>query len=378
MNICFIAYMYPSKYDTSSFAFVKQLVDAIAAKGHNCYVMAPFNMSHYRRVTQIKDVYRVEKGQVTVYRPAYFSFSNWHLGKFYPSTWFHKRAIKKAFRMLKIKPDLIYGHFWSSGYDGYYYARNNNIPLFVASGESDISRLFKPVPDLNCFREYVCGVICVSSKNRDESISLGLTMPDKCGVFPNAVNANLFHKRDKIECREQLGLPKDVFIVAFVGGFIERKGPQRVADALNMVKDVKSVFIGKGEQEPNCKGILFKGAMPHERVPIYLNAADCFVLPTLHEGCCNAVVEAMACGLPIISSNLPFNWDVLDDTNSIMVDPNSINEIAEAIRTLKEDEKKRSVLAQGALQKAKELTIDKRSEAIMNFIEDRLNRLKRE
>jgi glycosyltransferase involved in cell wall biosynthesis len=371
MNICFITYMYPGKHDTSSFAFVKQLVDSIAKEGHHCHVLAPFNISHYRRLSQTKEEYNCGKGKVTVYRPGYLSFSNWHIGKFYPSSWSHNIATKKAFRMLEVKPDVIYGHFWSAGYDGFEYAKANSIPLFVASGESEISKLFSPKPDLKEFSDYVRGVICVSSKNREESIQLGLTTVDKCEVFPNAVNAELFHKRDKLECRKQLGLSKDDFIVAFVGWFNERKGPLRVADAIRRVGETKSIFIGKGEQDPQCDGIVFKGALPHEQVPVYLGAADCFVLPTLHEGCCNAVVEAMACGLPIVSSNLPFNWDVLDETNSIMVNPNSIEEIASAIRTLRDDVNKRKLLAEDALKKAESLTITQRAKEILRFIEEK-------
>ena len=134
----------------------------------------------------------------------------------------------------------------------------------------------------------------------------------------------------------------------------------------------EALFIGKGEQEPHCDNILFKGALPHDQVPLYLNAADVFVLPTLHEGCCNAVVEAMACGLPVVSSNLPFNWDVLDDTNSIMIDPNNIDEIAAAILTLRDNNNQRKALSKGALLKASSLTIDQRAEAIVEFMESKL------
>lgn len=374
MNLCFITYKYPGKHNTSDYAFVKQLVDAIAQLGHHCLVVAPFNISHYRKLSENKEEYTCGKGKVTVYRPGYLSFSTFHIGKFYPSTWTHKKALKKAFKMMDVRPDAIYGHFWNSAYSGYEYAKTNNIPLFVATGESEINKLFSFPNDQKAFSDYVSGVICVSSKNRDESISLGLTTAEKCAVFPNAVNAELFKKLDKEQCREQLNLPQDAFIIAFVGWFIERKGPQRVAEAIKQTqgKPVYSLFIGKGEQEPHCDNILFKGALPHDQVPLYLNAADVFVLPTLHEGCCNAVVEAMACGLPVISSNLPFNWDVLDETNSIMTDPNNVDEIAAAILTLRDNHDQRKVLSKGALLKASSLTIDQRAEAIVEFMESKL------
>lgn len=374
MNLCIITYKYPGKHNTSDYAFVKQLVDAIVRLGHECHVIAPFNISHYHKLSKNKEEYCCGEGKVTVYRPGYISFSTFHIANFYPSEWSHRRAIKKAFRMLKKCPDAIYGHFWNSAYSGYEYAKTNDIPLFVATGESEIQKLFSFPKDQKAFSDYVSGVICVSSKNRDESIELGLTTAEKCAVFPNAVNAELFKKLDKEQCREQLNLPQDAFIIAFVGWFIERKGPQRVAEAIKRIqgKPVYSLFIGKGEQEPHCDNILFKGALSHDKVPLYLNAADVFVLPTLHEGCCNAVVEAMACGLPVISSNLSFNWDVLDETNSIMTDPNNVDEIAAAILTLRDNHDQRKALSKGALLKASSLSIDQRAEAIVDFMESKL------
>ena len=183
----------------------------------------------------------------------------------------------------------------------------------------------------------------------------------------------------RLSCREQLGLPQDAFIVSFVGWFIERKGPVRVSNAIKLIhgKPVYSLFIGKGEnggekQIPDCDNILFKGLLPHDQLPEYLNAADVFVLPTLHEGCCNAVVEAMACGLPIISSNRSFNWDVLNESNSIMIDPTNVQEIAQAIQELRDNEQKRELLSKGALEMAKKLTIEKRAQGIVDFIQSKI------
>lgn len=374
MKICFITQKYPGKHNQSDYAFVKQLVDAISALGNDCYVVCPFNVFHYRSTSLKREHYSVGKGNVMVLRPWYYSFSNKNRFLRKLGSMFHKRALQKAFSMLPSVPDVIYGHFWHSAYEGYEFAKKNDIPLFVASGESEINRLFSIPKDLENFSDYVSGVICVSSKNRDESIDLGLTTSEKCDVFPNAVNAVLFHKRDKVVCRQQLGLPHNEFIIVFVGWFNERKGSQRVAEAINRVGGVKSIFIGKGDKEPQCDGILFKGALPHDQVPLYLGAADCFVLPTLAEGCCNAVVEAMACGLPVISSNLPFNWDVLDESNSIMVDPNNIEEIADAIQRLRDNSVLRDSLTTGALHKAESLTIEQRAKAISEFIESKINK----
>ena len=113
--------------------------------------------------------------------------------------------------------------------------------------------------------------------------------------------------------------------------------------------------------------------MPHREISKYLNAADVFVLPTLHEGCCNAIIEAMACGLPIISSNKSFNWDILDESNSLLIDPLNENEIFEAIKTLKVNKNQRMKLSQGALNKAKSLRIEERAKNILCFMEQKIN-----
>lgn len=371
MRLLFFTQKYPGKHNTTDYIFVKQLVDAMAGLGHECHVVAPYNILHYMKYSPKYEVYQIGSGSVTIYRPYYLSFSDFKVFK--KIAFASKRnAIRKAISRLPEGIDVAYGHFWRSAYEGYDYARNHNIPLFVATGESNISDSFPSKPDITAFREYVRGVICVSTKNRDESISNGLTEDSKCVVLPNAVDNKLFRRLSRQECRKTLRISQSFFVVAYVGWFIERKGVLRVSEAISRAKGAKvySLFIGDGEQTPKCNGILFKGKVTHEKLPLLLNAADVFVLPTRQEGCCNAIVEAMACGLPIISSDLPFNWDILDDSNSLLIDPNSIEDISTAIMTLRDDVIMRERLGEGSLKKASELTITKRAESIVHFIKN--------
>lgn len=217
-------------------------------------------------------------------------------------------------------------------------------------------------------------MVCVSTKNKDESVGYGLTTAEKCYVKPNAVNSKLFRKLDKKDCRTKLGIPEETFIVSFVGAFIPRKGTMRVSKAIENIKGkpVCSFFIGHGEEDPQCDNILYKGKLPHEQIPLYLNASDVFVLPTQGEGCCNAIVEAMSCGLPVISSNLPFNWDILDKSNSIMIEPNDIQALSEAIIFLRDNESERLEMAESSLKKAQSLTIDQRASEIIGFIKSKM------
>ena len=170
--------------------------------------------------------------------------------------------------------------------------------------------------------------------------------------------------------REKLGLPESDFITLFVGAFNDNKGVLRVSEALKMTPDVKSVFLGGGSLLPDCNGILFCGSCSDSSVAKYMQAADCFILPTKSEGCCNAILEALSCGLPVISSDLPFNDGILNDSNSILIDPERIDSISDAIKTLKNDLVYRESLSEGAVSFSKNLGIEKRAEKIVRFMSE--------
>ena len=221
-------------------------------------------------------------GNVHILRPNYISFSNWKIAGIRPSSYFRKKALNKAIKRLPFKPDIIYAHFWHCGLEIYNYAKSNCIPLFVATGESIIPKSVIN-PNFRDFYEYVRGVICVSTKNKEESINNGMTTADKCLVAPNAINPAKFHILDKTKCRMDLNIARDAFVVAFCGAFIHRKGVKVLSDAIDSIdgKDVFSLFLGRPLEElPSCKNILFQGPVPHDYLIKYLNAADIFVLPT--------------------------------------------------------------------------------------------------
>lgn len=372
MNILIFSPGYPDS-KRSSYPFVKQLVDEWGRQGHHCTVVACYSITNNRSFTKFKtEKYYKSGGIVTVYRPNVFTFSNIKLLGFSPTNYFRNRGIRRVLKLIKVKQDVVYCHFWESGSDGYLYTKNTNTPMIIATGESDIKKL---LGDTNlAFLSAVKGVVCVSTKNKEESIHLGLTNTEQCDIFPNAINPKIFRKLDKSECRKRLGIPSDIYIVAFVGAYKTNKGADRLSEAIKIIskQTVYSFFIGSGSVTPSAPNMLFEGRLLQHDIPIYLNAADIFVLPTLAEGCCNAIIEAMACGLPIISSNLPFNWDVLNDKNSIMIDPNNVNQIADAIQRLIDCPELRLKMSEEALKTAQNLTIDKRSKKIIQFINNKI------
>ena len=375
MNICIVSENYPAD-GHPFYAFVENLCVNITKQGHNVTVIAPQSLTKIliRGVKKLQ--YKSVAKGVTIIRPIYIT-----VGRF--SVLFNyftfRLAVGRVFLDIYKKIDVCYGHFWHSAYSIYPFTKKYNIPLFVATGECEIE-LHKYIRrgKLEKFIDYVKGVICVSTKNKEESIAAGLTKEEKCIVIPNAIDNNIFKVLNRTEARRRYNISEEDFVIAFVGGFIQRKGPGRIAAAINMLNDegIKAIFIGYCHngiiEYPDCRGIIFRDQLKHDETPIALNAADVFVMPTLHEGCCNAIIEAMACGLPIISSDRSFNYDVLNESNSILIDPMSIEEIANAIQYLKSNKIAYRRLKCGAIETSRMLTIQERSKKIIEFIKNRI------
>jgi glycosyltransferase involved in cell wall biosynthesis len=379
-SICVVAEQYPYK-DDASHVFVEQLCLAFAKQSVRVCVIAPQSIvkpiicRHPILHPIHRHITNTDGGAIDVYQPYCLSFGIRFMQlNFILRKW----AIKRVFRKLKPRFDVYYGHFWRSGYLLYDEAKKNNKPLFVATGE-DIISIRNKTKHTQELCDYVSGVICVSTKNKDESLEHNLTIPEKCVVIPNAIDNTLFYPRDKQQMRQKYGFDSSAFIVAFVGWFGNRKGARRVSDAIKQINNsnIHSIFIGRNYyfsdnlQQPNCDGIAFCGRLAHEQLPEYLSCADIFVLPTLREGCSNAIIEAMACGLPVVSSDRSFNHDILNSENSILVDPENIDEIADAIQKLYNDPKLREELSQGALRATKNLNINNRAKRIIDFINEK-------
>lgn len=361
--------------------FLDNVVRLFVDRGINCTVIAPqSSFAYYKRKDDRRPLEYERKSPqgipYRIYSPLYTVFPTLKLGELCLSDqtkYSFLRAVKRVYREKKLHADLIYSHFIQAGIPAVMLAQELGIPSYIANGEADTIDSLKYISRklVKKTLEGVTGIISVSTKCRDEVNELcggDQRIMDKVTIIPNAANSDRFFHLDKTKCRKELGFPEDKFIVAFTGSFIDRKGVQKVAKAVDSIDDVYAIFIGTGPEEPKCRNILFKDRVKNEEMVKYLNAADVFVLPTLAEGCSNAIVEAVVCGLPVISSNRSFNWDILDDSCALLIDPENEKEIIEAVKELKENPKKRMMLAEGSMRIATELSLERRVDKILTLI----------
>lgn len=380
-SICFITEHYPTK-NYPMYTFLEQLVNEISKLGYNCYVICPSSLTKKALqkfpLKKRLEVRSVDNEIIRIYSPRFISFS---AGKFfglnlsyltyisfYISTLLEFRKISKT-----VKFDVIYSHFiFPSGLSAARISKMYNIKSVMAYGENtdySVKRLGLKATQKRLID--IDKVIAVSTKNKNYLVSNNLIKDEKIKIFLNGFNHLKFFKRNKVEVRTYLGLDLNDFIVITIGGFSSIKGTAELSNALNNLNHlgIKSIFIGNGDIKPNHKHCLFAGNIDHDQIPIWLSAADVFVLPSKAEGLSNAILEAMGCGLPIIASDRDFNYDILDYSNSILINPDDINEISSAIETLYNSPVLCEQLGNGSVKRALNLHLDERARRIIEYIE---------
>jgi len=124
------------------------------------------------------------------------------------------------------------------------------------------------------------------------AVAAALRLPDVT-ILPCGVNTDLFHPMPKAEARARLGLPQDQSLVLFLGApRPEKRLPLIEAAVRRLQEDVPAARLLKVHDQPR------------EAIPLYLNAADALVLASVAEGSPVAVREAMACNLPVVSTDV--------------------------------------------------------------------------
>jgi glycosyltransferase involved in cell wall biosynthesis len=283
------------------------------------------------------------------------------------------RALARAARALPFEADVAYAHFLFPAGDGILrVARERGIPAVVALGESALAYY-----DTHLGRARVAatvaafdGILSVSQENRDWCVNELGARPERIRVVPNAVDTHRFHPLDRAAARLALGLPADRPIVVFAGHWNERKGPLRVLEAMRGVPEAGVVFLGEGAERPSGPQVLFAGSVAHEQVPQWLSAGDVFALPTRAEGSSNAVLEAMACGLPVVSSDIPALREAVDDRCAILVAPDDVSALSAALATMLGDPARRAAASRAALARATRVTLADRAATIAAWLRE--------
>lgn len=220
--------------------------------------------------------------------------------------------------------DLIDAHyFYPDGVAAALLAREFNKPLVITARGTDLNLIPQfalPRAQIRWAAGRADGLITVCDALKKPLLDLGV--PDaKVRVLRNGVDLLGFCPRDRFAARQRLGVSGRV--LASVGLLIERKGHHLIIDALGQLPDTTLLIAGNGPERAaltaraKAAGLADRvrvlGEVAHRDLPDVYCAADALVLASSREGWANVLLEAMACGTPVVASDV---WGTREAVNA--------------------------------------------------------------
>ena len=226
-------------------------------------------------------------------------------------------------RLGESRYDLVHAHF---GWSGLIARCQAAAPVVVSFMGDDVLGRFKRNGRITASSHFLRLTSFVLARSvsavivKSHQMKVALRM-DSAYVIPNGVDIDLFRPIDQSEARRALGLDLNKKFVLFpFDPAIENKRHDLIAAAVDLAR----------EQEPQLEMLYVRGA-PRSRMPLYLNAADVFVLASHSEGSPNAVKEAMAVNLPIVTVDVGDAAALIGSAESCFLVPREVRAIASRI-----------------------------------------------
>lgn len=244
-------------------------------------------------------------------------------------------ALPRAYKLLKKEKFDICLVFFGipSGPIGYVLKKKYNLPYIIRFGGGDIpgaqkrfAKIYKILmPAIRAIWRNAETLIANSQGLRERALSF--YNKKEIEIICNGVDANIFYS-SALESKS-----KDEFQILFVSRLIEGKGLQFIIPELEKIQDnidrkVKLIIVGNGPYRESLekltrqcdveKYVQFEGQKSREELLMYYQKADVFILPSQQEGMPNVVLEAMACGLPIIMTPCEGSKELMGDNGYVI------------------------------------------------------------
>ena len=253
--------------------------------------------------------------------------------------------------------DIVHCHWTISGLVAYLATRFSPRPLVLSVRGSDLHLMAgKLLGWLNRRIYQRMDVVIAVSHDIAEKLEASGLERDKIRVVHNGVGPE-FRPGDRLAMRQRLDLPESRFIVLFVGLLVPVKGVDVLLEAVHILSQERlyCILVGDGpwrqdlEHRSRSLGveeqIRFAGRRPSSEIPAWLCAADVLALPSLSEGRPNVVLEAQACGIPVVATRVGGTPELVrhEDTG-ILVEAGSPTSLAAALERLSNDDALRLAL----------------------------------
>ncbi|MFH1787848.1 MAG: glycosyltransferase family 4 protein [Candidatus Altiarchaeota archaeon] len=351
MKVCMVATDFPVKRGGSSVTYggagacMAQLVGGLLEKGVDVSVVTRREDGEYAEVFEAP-VYRTDFLDLG-FRSAKIT----HAVTVLPAL---KRVVKEG------GFDVVHSHNPPAAFPAQIAANKNGVP--------HVTTMHGPWANvrLNPASRYLCSLLeartlrdadyvtCDSRRLAHDVIDWYGIDDAKVYAIQNAVEGDVFTPNiaSKSVAREMLGIESEDRLVLYTGRFLVEKGVTYLMDAIDEVvaevDDVSFLLVGGGYDEraveKSLAGIKSRDKVitipyvKYESMPYTYLASDVLVQPSLAEGLSRSILEAMACGLPIIATDVGGNPELVSSENGVLVKPRSAGDIAGAVKTVLSDE----------------------------------------
>ena len=259
--------------------------------------------------------------------------------------WLSGRLILR--RLNERRPDVVLAYWlYPEGWGGVWAGRKLGIPVVLGARGSDLRR---PGDWLSArlTRQALLRAAFVITVSEDlKRIATRMGVPaDRIQSIPNGCDLDVFFPADRFEARRELGVAAESRVVLFVGRLVEVKGVEVLLEAsrlaLTRAPSLELILVGDGPSRPRLERqareklgarARFVGPLPPEKIARWMAAADVVCLPSYSEGCPNVVIEALACGRPVVASAVGGVPELVTADTGILVPPGQPAVLAEALR----------------------------------------------
>lgn len=282
---------------------------------------------------------------------------------------------------------LIHTNYWMSAWVGLQLKQHNNIQL-IHTYHSLGAIKYATVPTRPAIADTRLAIerqileqgncIVATSPQEEEALRSLVSQQGQIEVIPCGTDIDNFHAIPKTEARARLGFASDEAIVLYVGRFDPRKGIETLIRACARLKDgiehqaldtdgtptaynlnpakLRLVIVGGSDPDQSdglererleklvaelglMRHVQFAGRVGHDRLPLYYTAADVCAIPSHYEPFGLVAIEAMACGTPVVASDVGgLKFTVAPEETGLLVPPKDVDGFAQAIDRILSDE----------------------------------------
>ena len=282
-----------------------------------------------------------------------------------------KKNAKKALQKLVEKEDIdiIHGHYlFPAGAAAVEVGKQYGIKTYVTAHGSDMFEMYKSQAFMRSPIRKVLNdadvVFAVSNALKHEIIATGVVgIAEKTRLSWNSVDIDKFNNNGNNSFKEENKLT-DKPIVLFVGNLIKRKNVESLIEAKKVANsDYYLVIVGDGPlfkklnkkvEDENIHDVIFTGS--RNDVENIIPSCDVLVLPSFSESFGLVLIEALACGKPVIGSDVGGITEIITEDVGLLVDPKKISSIAKTIDKIINDEELRNAFSMNARNRAKDFS----------------------